>query len=66
MLAYLKWKWLLHIPGIHETGGISSLFALYLSTSQSPDVPHSLAYRQHLLTQLPSLSAVCPNIKINK
>jgi len=53
MLAYLKWKWLLHIPSIHETGGVSSLFALYLSTSQSPDVPHSLANRQHLLTQLP-------------
>lgn len=62
MLAYLKWKWLLPVPGIYETGGIRSLFALYLSTSRSPDVPHSLPCHQHLLTHANkylSLSAVC-------
>ena len=62
MLAYLKWKWLLPIPGIYETGGISSLFALCLSTSRSPDVSRSLVCRQHLLTHANKclfLSAVC-------
>lgn len=50
MLAYLKWKCLLPVPGIYETGGISSSFTLYLSTSWSSDAPHSLVCCDHLLT----------------
>lgn len=36
MLAYLKWKWLLHAHSIYKAGGISSLFVRYHRTSRCP------------------------------